>query len=158
VFFASAWNDLAAWDVGVSFKSERRLAAPAATVNLFADKTQRVDALVPKRTTAEQLRQIRAVTVLEQIGDRASKILLKRWTGDPAGALLTEDASAALMRPLGMVNVKQYHKSKARSAVRWLHERQASRPGSMLADDVSIGITRCDDLGSSQRLVELAIF
>jgi len=86
VFFESAWNDLAAWDVGVSFKSERRfLAAPAATVKLFADKIQRVDALVPKRTPSEQLRQIWAVTVLELIGDRESKNLLKRWAGDPAG-------------------------------------------------------------------------
>ena len=83
------------------------MAAPATTVKLFADKIQRVDALVPKRTTSEQLRRIRAVTVLELIGDRESKNLLKRWAGDPAGALLTEDASAALMRPLGTVNAKQ---------------------------------------------------
>jgi RNA polymerase sigma factor (sigma-70 family) len=48
--------------------------------------------------TSEQLRQIRAVTVLEWVGDGASKQLLKRWAGGPAGALLTVEASAALKR------------------------------------------------------------
>jgi len=48
--------------------------------------------------TAEQLRQIRAVMVLERIGDGESKNLLKRWAGGPVGALLTREASAALKR------------------------------------------------------------
>jgi hypothetical protein len=48
--------------------------------------------------TLEQLRRIRAVMVLERIGDSASRNLLKRWAGGPAGARLTVEASAALKR------------------------------------------------------------
>jgi hypothetical protein len=48
--------------------------------------------------TAEQLRQIRGVMVLERIGDGESKNLLQKWAGGPAGALLTMEASAALKR------------------------------------------------------------
>jgi RNA polymerase sigma factor (sigma-70 family) len=48
--------------------------------------------------TTEQLRQIRTVTVLERIGDGASKHLLKKWASGPVGALLTREASAALKR------------------------------------------------------------
>jgi DNA-binding beta-propeller fold protein YncE len=46
----------------------------------------------------EQLRQLRAVMVLEGIGDGESKNLLKKWAGGPAGALLTMEAAAALKR------------------------------------------------------------
>ncbi len=46
----------------------------------------------------EQLRQVRAVAILEGIGDGASKDLLKRWADGPAGALLTREAAAALKR------------------------------------------------------------
>ncbi len=52
--------------------------------------------------TPDQLRRIRAVMVLELIGDGASQGLLKRWAGGPAGALLTTEAAAALKR-LGAV-------------------------------------------------------
>ncbi|HTU91848.1 MAG TPA: sigma-70 family RNA polymerase sigma factor [Gemmataceae bacterium] len=48
--------------------------------------------------TAEQLRQIRAVMVLERIGDGASKNLLQRWAGGPGGAVLTMEAAVALKR------------------------------------------------------------
>jgi RNA polymerase sigma factor (sigma-70 family) len=48
--------------------------------------------------TSDQLRQIRAVMVLEQIGDGESKKLLRRWATGPAGALLTTEASLALKR------------------------------------------------------------
>jgi len=48
--------------------------------------------------TSEQLRHIRAVMVLELIGDGESKNLLKRWAGGPVGALLTREAAAALKR------------------------------------------------------------
>ncbi|HWG42285.1 MAG TPA: sigma-70 family RNA polymerase sigma factor [Gemmataceae bacterium] len=48
--------------------------------------------------TSERLRRIRAVAILERIGDGASKKLLKRWAGGPVGALLTREASAALKR------------------------------------------------------------
>ena len=48
--------------------------------------------------TSEQLRQIRAVMVLELIGDGESKNLLKRWADGPGGALLTREASLALKR------------------------------------------------------------
>jgi RNA polymerase sigma factor (sigma-70 family) len=44
------------------------------------------------------LRQIRAVMVLEWIGDGTSKNLLKRWAGGPVGGRLTTEASAALKR------------------------------------------------------------
>jgi hypothetical protein len=48
--------------------------------------------------TAEHLRRIRAVMVLERIGDGESKKLLKRWAGGPVGARLTMEASLALKR------------------------------------------------------------
>jgi hypothetical protein len=48
--------------------------------------------------TSEQLRQIRAVMVLERIGAGEAKNLLRRWAGGPVGALLTMEASAALKR------------------------------------------------------------
>jgi RNA polymerase sigma factor (sigma-70 family) len=48
--------------------------------------------------TAEQIRQIRAVMVLERIGDGAAKDLLRRWASGPAGARLTMEAAAALKR------------------------------------------------------------
>src|SRR5262249_43749934 len=48
--------------------------------------------------TAERFRQIRAVMVLERIGDGEAKRLLKRWAGGPAGARLTMEAAAALKR------------------------------------------------------------
>jgi len=55
---------------------------------------QRRAAAIP----AEQLRQIRAVMVLERIGDGEAKRLLQRWAGGPAGARLTREAAAALRR------------------------------------------------------------
>jgi hypothetical protein len=58
---------------------------------------QRRAAAIP----AEQLRQIRAVMVLERIGDGEAKRLLQRWAGGPAGARLTMEATAALRRLTG---------------------------------------------------------
>ena len=48
--------------------------------------------------TADQIRQIRAVMVLERIGDGEAKDVLKRWAGGPVGARLTTEAAAALKR------------------------------------------------------------
>ncbi len=48
--------------------------------------------------TSEQFRQIRAVMVLELLGDGESKNLLKRWAAGPVGALLTLESTAALQR------------------------------------------------------------
>lgn len=84
-----AWNDLATREASASFQSEGRfLTAPAETVKLFAEKIK----------PAEPLRQIRAVMILEMIGDGESKNLLKKWADGPVGALLTMEASAALKR------------------------------------------------------------
>jgi len=47
---------------------------------------------------SEQLRRIRAVMVLERIGDGEAKGLLRRWTSGPVGARLTMEAFAALER------------------------------------------------------------
>jgi hypothetical protein len=49
-------------------------------------------------TPLEQLRQVRAVVVLERLGDGASKNLLEQWAGGPAGVRLTREAAAALKR------------------------------------------------------------
>ncbi len=49
----------------------------------------------------QELRQLRAVLVLELIGDDESKNLLNKWANGPAAALLTEEASAALKRLYG---------------------------------------------------------
>jgi RNA polymerase sigma factor (sigma-70 family) len=67
-----------------------------------AEVRDRVNRILERRWVAaiplEQLRQVRAVAVLERIGDGESKDLLKRWAGGPAGALLTMEAAAALKR------------------------------------------------------------
>src|SRR5262249_4670550 len=57
--------------------------------------------------TPEQLRQIRAVMVLEQIGDGESKSLLGRWAEGPVGSLLTIEAASALHRLEGAAKVKR---------------------------------------------------
>jgi hypothetical protein len=63
---------------------------------------RRLERLLEQQKTAalssELLRQIRAVMVLQLIGDDESKNLLKRWAGGPAGSLLTTEATQALMR------------------------------------------------------------
>jgi RNA polymerase sigma factor (sigma-70 family) len=48
--------------------------------------------------TSERLRHVRAVMVLERIGDGRSRTLLRRWALGPEGALLTREASLALKR------------------------------------------------------------
>ncbi len=57
--------------------------------------------------TPEQLRQIRAVMVLELINDETSKNLLKQWAGGFKGDLLTEEAGAALKRLASGANVNR---------------------------------------------------
>jgi RNA polymerase sigma factor (sigma-70 family) len=57
--------------------------------------------------TPEQLRQMRAVMVLEQIGDGESKSLLGRWAEGPVGSLLTIEAVSALHRLEGAAKVKR---------------------------------------------------
>jgi hypothetical protein len=56
---------------------------------------------------AERIRQIRAVMVLERIGDGEAKTLLKRWAGGPAGARLTMEAAAALKRVEAMTKTNR---------------------------------------------------
>jgi RNA polymerase sigma factor (sigma-70 family) len=51
-----------------------------------------------KKNTPEQLRQLRAVLVLELIDDGEAKQLLNTWAGGLQGALLTVEAAAALQR------------------------------------------------------------
>ncbi len=160
VSLESAWDTLAAREVGESFRTEGRfLAAPADTARYFAERVKPAEALDPRRVQrwladldsdefavragasnalegldqqaipylestlkstdsaevrsrvekileqrrgaaipSEQLRQVRAVMVLERIGDGESKNLLKKWAGGPAGALLTMESAAALTR------------------------------------------------------------
>jgi hypothetical protein len=59
------------------------------------------------KLTPEQLRQVRAVLVLELINDDESKSLLKKWAGGFKGAVLTEEATAALKRMKGAAKAKQ---------------------------------------------------
>ena len=66
-----------------------------------------LDGLRVAPATPHQLRQMRAVRVLELIGDDESKNLLSKWAGGPAGALLTEEASAALKRLEGVAKAMQ---------------------------------------------------
>ncbi len=63
------------------------------------DRVKRI--LDQKRATPlalDQLRQLRGVTVLEQIADGDAKALLKKWAAGPVGAMLTTEAAAALQR------------------------------------------------------------
>jgi hypothetical protein len=67
-----------------------------------AEVRERVSRILERRRGAalapEQLRQVRAVAVLERIGDGEPRSLLKKWAGGPAGALLTTEAAAAVKR------------------------------------------------------------
>ncbi len=56
--------------------------------------------------SSEQIRQIRAVMLLEMIGNGESKNLLKSWAGGSVGARLTMEASAALkqLEPVSKAN------------------------------------------------------
>jgi hypothetical protein len=70
--------------------------ADSAEVRVRVEKIleqKRASAFTPK-----QLREVRAVMVLERIADGAAKELLKQWAGGPEGAILTTEASAALKR------------------------------------------------------------
>ena len=63
------------------------------------DRAKKIlEGLQAARATSQQLREMRAVLVLELIGDRESKDLLSKWASGPAAALLTEEATAALKR------------------------------------------------------------
>jgi hypothetical protein len=64
--------------------------------------------------TAEQVRQIRAVMVLERLGDSEAKGLLKRWACCPVGARLTMEAAAALKRLEAVPKGKRQGQAKAR--------------------------------------------
>ena len=59
------------------------------------------------KKSPEHLRQMRAVLVLELIDDNGSKNLLKKWAVGAKGALLTEEAAAALDRLEGKTNAKR---------------------------------------------------
>ncbi len=48
--------------------------------------------------TSDELREIRAVAILEWIGNAAAKDLLAKWSAGPAGAWLTDEALAATSR------------------------------------------------------------
>jgi RNA polymerase sigma factor (sigma-70 family) len=67
-----------------------------------AEVRHRVNKILDRRwgvaIPSEQLRQVRAVALLERIGDGESRDLLKKWAGGPAGALLTMEAAAAWKR------------------------------------------------------------
>jgi RNA polymerase sigma factor (sigma-70 family) len=76
-----------------------------------AEVRERVTRILEHRWGAglpsEQLRQVRAVMVLERIGDGESKNLLKKWAGGSVGALLTMEAAAALKRLEGVSKTKR---------------------------------------------------
>jgi WD40 repeat protein len=57
-----------------------------------------LDRARPRVLTAEQLRAVRAVEVLEQIGSREARALLRSLAAGAPSARLTEEASAALRR------------------------------------------------------------
>ena len=62
----------------------------------------------------EQLRQLRAVMVLELIEDSAAKNLLKSWASGPDGALLNVEASGALKRLEVAWNASRKSEDRAR--------------------------------------------
>jgi RNA polymerase sigma factor (sigma-70 family) len=76
-----------------------------------AEVRVRVTQILEERQQAaiplEQIRQIRAVTALERIGDSEAKDLLKRWAGGPVAARLTMEAAAALKRLAGVSNANR---------------------------------------------------
>jgi hypothetical protein len=55
----------------------------------------------------EELRQVRAVELLEWVGTGAARRLLKSWAGGAEGATLTEEAKAALRRLEGRPGTKR---------------------------------------------------
>jgi hypothetical protein len=66
------------------------------------DVTQRLERLLKAlddlQLSADDRRAIRAVEVVEIIGDPEAKALLRDWSKGAAGALLTEEAKLALTR------------------------------------------------------------
>jgi RNA polymerase sigma factor (sigma-70 family) len=75
------------------------------------ERRSRVRRIIEQRQAApptlEQIRQLRAVMILELIRDGDSKRLLKQWASGPAGALLTMEAVAALKRLEAVVNANR---------------------------------------------------
>ncbi len=91
----TAWNDLALPDAARALKYEGQfIAAREQSVKLFAERVK----LSEPADDDAMLRQIRAVEILEQLGDAESKALLTTWTAGPANRPLTAHASAALKR------------------------------------------------------------
>jgi hypothetical protein len=66
-----------------------------------AEGRKRITELLAELTkgpTANELRQLRAIQVLELAGTPEAIAVLKEWAGGSPGELLTEDASAAVKR------------------------------------------------------------
>lgn len=83
-----------------------------------AEVRARVNRILERRRgtalSSEQLRQIRAVAVLEGIGNGESKNLLKKWADGAAGALLTMEVAAALKRLEAASKTKREGRARAR--------------------------------------------
>ena len=61
----------------------------------------------PIKMTPDELREFRAILVLEQINDDEAKDLLKKWTAGFKGAMLTQESKAALSRMETMAMAKR---------------------------------------------------
>jgi WD40 repeat protein len=92
--------------LGPDFRDEwRRRAAVAKSAEARGRLTKIVEALAPVRAAAkpltpEQIRQLRAIEVLEQIGSPTARDHLKALAGGVSGATLTRAAAEALNRLL----------------------------------------------------------
>jgi WD40 repeat protein len=74
-----------------------RVAAGSSSLDLVR-RAERLLAKLDGPLTPEQLRLVRAITVLERAGTADAKRLLEKWSRGPAGARLTEESLSALSR------------------------------------------------------------
>jgi hypothetical protein len=66
--------------------------------NFPLETRRRLQALLDGLDTGERLRTLRAIEVLERIGDKPARDLLRRLSKGAAGAWLTEEARTTLRR------------------------------------------------------------
>jgi WD domain, G-beta repeat len=85
--------------LGLQIKPYLEEAVKTAKSTEVQDRAKKIlEGLQAAAATPQQLRELRAVLVLEMIGDDNSRRLLNKWASGPAGARLTCEATAALKR------------------------------------------------------------
>jgi RNA polymerase sigma factor (sigma-70 family) len=91
------WADLAG-EAAAAFRAVWEAAAHPELPKFLREKLQLVPGPDERDSTADHWRQKRAVLAMELAGTPEAKGVLEAWAGGAAGAVLTEDAKASLLR------------------------------------------------------------